>query len=294
MKIVQLRYFQRVCRYQSITKAAEEMYVSQPAISFCIKQLEEEFGVKLFLRRNNKLQLTTEGQYFLEKVNFILNSVDSLTAQMKDMGSNRNHVKIAMPAMVSTFLFPALFNAHSKQFPTVELEMLETSSLQVTKLVDSGSVDLGVTIYDPALHEDYNVLPLMDTELMFCVNKNHSLAKATTLTYKDLQHEHVILFKADSDQNVQIKRAFKEEDVEPNIRLYSSQLYTIKEILSYGNTGAFLYKQIGELNSDLVCIPMQNPVKQKFVLVWAKNTSMYTDTENFINFAKTFKYQQGE
>lgn len=291
MKIVQLRYFQRVCRYQSITKAAEEMYVSQPAISFCIKQLEDEFGVKLFLRRNNKLQLTTEGQYFLEKVNFILNAVDSLASQMKDMGNNRNHVKIAMPAMVSTFLFPALFNAHNKVYPDVELEMLETSSLQVTKLVDSGAVDLGVTIYDPSLLEDYNVLPLVDTEMVFCVSKDHALAEAPSLTYADLADEHVILFKADSDQNVQIKRAFKEEGVEPNIRLYSSQLYTIKEFLSYGNSGAFLYKQIGELNKDLVCIPMQNPVKQKFVLVWAKNTNMYTDAENFINFAKTFKYQ---
>ena len=290
MKLLQMKYFQTVCRYGSITKAAEELFVSQPTISFCIKELEEEFGVKLFHRRHNRLQLTVEGTFFLDKINYILQSVDALTSQMKNMGNNRNHVKIAVPAMISTFLFPQIFNAYTELYPNLELEMLETGSLQARKLVDANSVDLGITILDSVVEDSYNVVPLVKTELVFCVSKNHPLAEAPSLRYSDLADEHVILFKADSDQNVQIKRAFKEEGVEPNIRLYSSQLYTIKEFLSYGNTGAFLYKQIGDLNSDLVCIPMKNPVKQKFVLVWSKNSNMYTDAENFINFAKTFKY----
>ena len=117
MKISQMRYFQTVCRYSSITKAAEELYVSQPAISFCIKELEEEFGVKLFHRRNNRLQLTVEGNIFLDKVNYILKSIDTLVGQMKDLGNNRNHVKIAIPAMISTFLFPAIFNDYAEKFP---------------------------------------------------------------------------------------------------------------------------------------------------------------------------------
>ena len=70
MKISQLRYFMTVCRYNNITKAAEELYVSQPAISSSIKDLETEFGVKLFYRQNNKLLLTDEGEYFLDKVGY--------------------------------------------------------------------------------------------------------------------------------------------------------------------------------------------------------------------------------
>ncbi|MBQ8873477.1 MAG: LysR family transcriptional regulator, partial [Clostridia bacterium] len=109
MKLLQMKYFQTVCKYGGITKAAEELFVSQPTISFCIKELEEEFGVKLFHRKHNRLQLTVEGSYFLDKVNYILQSVDTLASQMKDMGNNRNHVKLAVPAMISTFLFPQLF-----------------------------------------------------------------------------------------------------------------------------------------------------------------------------------------
>lgn len=289
MKLLQMKYFQTVCRYGSITKAAEELFVSQPTISFCIKELESEFGVRLFHRRHNRLQLTVEGAYFLDKVNYILQSVDALAVQMKNMGNNRNHVKIAVPAMISTFLFPQIFNAYSKTYPEVELEMLETGSLQVRKLVDASSVDLGITIRDDVVDDTYNELPLVSTELVFCVSRKHPLADRKQISFKELSDEHIILFKADSYQNIFIKRAFSEAGVEPNIMLYSSQLYTIKQFLSYGNVGAFLYRQVAEMDKDLVCIPLEQPIIQDIALIWTKNGNLYSDSENFIQFAKQLK-----
>ena len=285
-----MRYFQTVCKYGSITKAAEELFVSQPTISFCLKELEDEFGVKLFHRRHNRLQLTVEGQFFLDKVNYILQAVDSLATQMKDMGNNHNHVKIAVPAMISTFLFPRMFNAYTQMYPAVELEMLETGSLQARKLVDANSVDLGITILDNVVSDSYNVLPLVSTELVYCVSKNHPLADKTHISFKELANERIILFKADSYQNIFIKRAFSEVGVDPKILLYSSQLYTIKEFLSYGNAGAFLYRQVAEMDDDLVCIPFDKAIIQDIVLIWSKSSSLYSDAENFIQFVKQFHY----
>lgn len=286
-----MKYFQTVCRYGSITKAAEELFVSQPTISFCIKELEDEFGVKLFHRRHNRLQLTVEGGYFLDKVNYILQSVDALSSQMKNMGNNRNHVKIAVPAMISTFLFPQIFNAYNEVYPELQLEMLETGSLQARKLVDANSVDLGITILDSAVEDSYNVVPLVKTELVFCVSKTHPLANCQKISFKQLADQQIILFKADSYQNIFIKRAFSEVGVQPNILLYSSQLYTIKEFLSYGNVGAFLYRQVAEMDDDLVCIPLEQAIFQDIVLIWTKSGSLYSDAENFIQFAKHFQYK---
>lgn len=291
MKLLQMKYFQTVCKYGGITKAAEELFVSQPTISFCIKELEEEFGVKLFHRKHNRLQLTVEGSYFLDKVNYILQSVETLASQMKDLGNNRNHVKLAVPAMISTFLFPQLFNSYNKAYPDVELEMVETGSLQARKLVDAFSVDLGITILDNNVTESYNVLPLLSTELVFCVSKSHPLANRTHISFSDLDKEHIIMFKADSYQNIFINRAFNEVGIEPKVLLNSSQLYTIKKFLSYGNAGAFLYRQVAEMDQDLVCIPLDNPIIQEIVLIWAKSGNLYSDAENFIQFAKLFKYE---
>ena len=64
MKIVQLEYFCMVSQYHSITQAAQKLYVTQPAISNAIKELEKEFSVNLFVRSKNHLTLTTEGELF--------------------------------------------------------------------------------------------------------------------------------------------------------------------------------------------------------------------------------------
>ena len=71
--------------------------------------------------------------------------------------------------------------------------------------------------------------------------------------------------------------------------LYSSQLYTIKQFLSYGNVGAFLYRQVAEMDKDLVCIPLEQPIIQDIALIWTKNGNLYSDSENFIQFAKQLK-----
>ena len=73
MKIVQLQYFCAVTRLHSITKAAAELYVTQPAISSAIKELEKEFSINLFNRTKNHLTLTKEGELFYQKA-VVLNS----------------------------------------------------------------------------------------------------------------------------------------------------------------------------------------------------------------------------
>ena len=67
MKIVQLEYFCMVSQYHSITQAAQKLYVTQPAISNAIKELEKEFSVNLFVRSKNHLTLTTEGELFYQR-----------------------------------------------------------------------------------------------------------------------------------------------------------------------------------------------------------------------------------
>ena len=72
MKIIQLEYFCAVSRYHSITQAAQKLFVTQPAISTAIKELEKEFSVNLFVRSKNHLTLTTEGEIFYQKAQELL------------------------------------------------------------------------------------------------------------------------------------------------------------------------------------------------------------------------------
>ncbi|MFR5485493.1 MAG: LysR family transcriptional regulator [Blautia massiliensis (ex Durand et al. 2017)] len=85
MTLNQLRYFCTASRCHSITKAAEELYVTQPTISMAIRDLEIEFGISLFSRKGNQLSLTQEGESFYKKATYILQYCNELQADYSSM-----------------------------------------------------------------------------------------------------------------------------------------------------------------------------------------------------------------
>lgn len=85
MKLTQLEYFCVAARYHNITKAARELFVTQPSISNAIKALEEEFGVNLFFRNNNKLTLTPEGEIFYKSAEELLAHADSVESKFHEL-----------------------------------------------------------------------------------------------------------------------------------------------------------------------------------------------------------------
>lgn len=109
MKIIQLEYFCAVSRYHSITQAAQKLFVTQPAISTAIKELEKEFSVNLFVRSKNHLTLTTEGEIFYQKAQELLQSIDQTTQQLYDLGKQTPSVRIGIPPLLSTIYFPDLY-----------------------------------------------------------------------------------------------------------------------------------------------------------------------------------------
>lgn len=105
MKIVQLEYFCMVSQYHSITQAAQKLYVTQPAISNAIKELEKEFSVNLFVRSKNHLTLTTEGELFYQKARELLASIKQTTQQFYDLGKQIPPIRIGIPPLLSTIFF---------------------------------------------------------------------------------------------------------------------------------------------------------------------------------------------
>ena len=102
MKIIQLEYFCAVSRYHSITQAAQKLFVTQPAISTAIKELEKEFSVNLFVRSKNHLTLTTEGEIFYQKAQELLQSIDQTTQQLYDLGKQTPSERIGIPPLLTT------------------------------------------------------------------------------------------------------------------------------------------------------------------------------------------------
>ena len=115
MTLNQLRYFCTASRCHSITKAAEELYVTQPTISMAIRDLEIEFGISLFSRKGNQLSLTQEGESFYKKATYILQYCNELQADYSSMSRIKPPLRIGIPPMLRTVFFPELLTAYHEK-----------------------------------------------------------------------------------------------------------------------------------------------------------------------------------
>ena len=98
MKLLQLQYFCTACKYNNITRASEELHISQPSISNAIKELEAEFGVILFKRLKKGFTLTREGETLLRHAQELLQHAERITKIMTDRGPENNSIRIGIPS----------------------------------------------------------------------------------------------------------------------------------------------------------------------------------------------------
>lgn len=267
LKLAQLQYFQAVCKYNNVTRAAENLHISQPSVSNAIHELETEFGVNLFHRLNKHLSLTMEGEYFLEQANEILDKVDKLSSRMSDFGNNKKSIKIGVPPMIGTFLFPSIFSKFKALYPQINLEIVEYGSTNTTKLVYNDTLDLAVVITNEINNPELNILNILDTQVQYCVNTSNKFANCDVVDVNMIKDEPIVLMKEGSYQNTLIKNMFKSQNLVPNVILASNQLYTIKNFISNNIASAFLLKEVVDKQSDIVGIPLKEPIHIKIGLI---------------------------
>ena len=129
MTLIQLKYFQTICKYNNITRASAELHVSQPSLSNAVKELEREFGVSLFTRRSRGLELTPEGRYFLDEADKLLEQAEQLTTNMKHMSTTDRTLTLGLPAMSGSLVFTDLLRTLYARSPGTHIQVMENGSL---------------------------------------------------------------------------------------------------------------------------------------------------------------------
>ena len=148
MNFLQLKYFLTICDYQSISKAALKLYISQSALSQQLIHMEHELDVQLFNRHGSTLTLTEAGRHFSEsshKILFEFQNTQNIMESLKENGSKtgKGHITIAVTKTKSFMILVYLLPSFQKRYPDIEIEIVEVDSGEVEKLINNGSVDLG-------------------------------------------------------------------------------------------------------------------------------------------------------
>lgn len=288
MTATQLKYFVSVCRTKSISKASEECFVTQPAISIAIRELEKEFGVILFYRRGNKLVLTEEGELLYEKASRVLDVYEELESDMCGAKNKRIALRIGIAPLLSIVYFPLIIDEIKKVYPEISIKLFEYGSDRAHELISNDELDFALANMEFYDIDKFNAIELSEDKLLFYVSNKHPLAKKERITIEDINNMPISLFNADSVQNTLIKNRFDALNLNPNIVMHVSQLITIKKFLDQDRVGAFLFESLKAEMKDYKAIPLDPPISVRVGIIWKKGKYITSAMKKFLTFIDAF------
>ena len=222
MHIKQLRYFIAVAEHLNFTEAARSLYVSQPALSQQIADLEKQLNVKLFARNHHSVSLTPAGVIFLQEAYDIVAKSEQATqkVQIKDSSSITGTITIGYLGQYEKKIIPDLVRILRQKCPLMNIKLsyvaigklyhgLENDEIDIGFCLSFGSQQLNGLFYETLYTSGLSVL----------MRDDHPLAKKSTLKLKDIMHEPIITIKRGDcfDAFKQMTELFKHEKYTPNI-----------------------------------------------------------------------------
>ena len=252
MTLIQLKYFQTICKYNNITRASAELHVSQPSLSNAVKELEREFGVSLFTRRSRGLELTPEGRYFLDEADKLLEQAEQLTTNMKHMSTTDRTLTLGLPAMSGSLVFTDLLRTLYARSPGTHIQVMENGSLANRSKIMDHTLDAAIITRNGPLPTGIGHVALRHVNVCLYLSVMHPLAEKDTVTTDDLDQLPLAMLPEDTFLDHCIDQYYEALHLKPNIIVRTNQLATIQQLVATNTTAAFLLDHVLEESSDIV------------------------------------------
>ncbi len=231
--IRQLQVFASVAKNLSYTRAAEELHLTQPAVSMQIKQLEKSIGLKLFEQIGKKIYLTEAGSVVLEhalSINLKLNAIENDLEQLKGIEGGRLTVCIASTV---NYFATRLISRFSQAYPSVQISLDVTNRHELLKRLETNEPDL-VLMGRPPESADLISTAFMDNPLVIIANPHHPLANKSKIPIKRLSDETFVLREKGSGTRAAMEAMFEEYDIKPKVGTQLSGNESIKQAVEAG------------------------------------------------------------
>ncbi|MDI3326720.1 LysR family transcriptional regulator [Pontibacterium granulatum] len=214
MEIRQIRYFLAVQETGSFTKAAEKMFVTQPALSTAIKALEEELGAELLVRKPKRISLTPAGLRFRDRAFAILAECNAAKRDLMDVRDQRQ-LRLGVLDTLNTPPVNALLHDFRMTYPDVLLHLHSGSKGDLAQKLGQDKVDLLITSLSGE-EESHTTLPLYQERFVLFVHRQHPLATRASVHLADL-HELPFVLRKNCEVLNEGKRVFLSEQAQPHL-----------------------------------------------------------------------------
>ncbi|MCU7960862.1 MAG: LysR family transcriptional regulator [gamma proteobacterium symbiont of Bathyaustriella thionipta] len=181
-----LQVFHTVARLLSFTKAAESLHMTQPAVTFQVRQLEEYFNTRLFDRTHNRISLTDAGHIVFKYADQIFELYAEMENSVREMtGEISGSLTIGASTTIAEYMLPALLGDFKAKFPDVQVHLKVSNTDGIVSMIENNIIDLGV-VEAPVSNKNLVVEKCRDDELVAIVPANHKLVESRQVALKDL------------------------------------------------------------------------------------------------------------
>jgi DNA-binding transcriptional LysR family regulator len=273
MELTQLRYFVTIAETSSFTEAAARLHVSQPALSYQIKQLENELGARLFERTSRRVSLSTDGRAFLPLAQAVLYKADEARHVMEErLGAESGDVTFGTIPSVGAQVVPHILSTFRANFPGVTVHLLEAGSQELERSVLDGQADFAI-MSTPAVTERLEVTPLMVEELFLVLPLHHELAKRPSVSIRQLADEEFVLLGGSYTLTKQILGFCHRAGFEPRVAYRTDTLESLRSFVRHGLGVSILPRLALEYPIDemLTSVPFEEGLTRDLNLIRAKD-----------------------
>lgn len=294
----ELLYILTIAEHGNITRAAQELFISQPSLSESLNKVEQEFGTTIFDRTQDGLVPTAFGLRYLDTARKILDRFKRLETELDEYRQmRRGKLTFGIPMNLGTYLLPKILPAFQELYPDITVQFKENNSSELDKLMLSGKLDFSVMHYETpneAIH--YELLAEDDFYLVMplALARTYSFPEYRPLSIYDLKalEKEPFLMVANRQKLRQVADSILAQlSIKPNIRYTTKNMETAKRLAAAGMGITFLphsYLNLFSGVENLACYPLDPALQASWNLVigYPDSRLLSRCAKEFISFLK--------
>ena len=290
MNIKHIQYVLTVLREGSITGASKKLYVSQPALSQTIKQIEQDLGASIFDRTTDPISLTFAGQKYVEAAQQMLDIDRNLRAQIAELKNEvHGRLRVGISVQRGLQLLPHVIPEFSKLYPFVKVELIEHGSDTLERMTAEGHCDIALVATSEKPNKLNYVLIENEQVVLMAARSTHLAHRfeaGTPIEITEAQHERFVSMRSGHSVRLVQDRLFDRYNIKPSILMETSNMEAGKNVAARANA-VMLIPQVyvdGSLDLQLrvQCHPVLNTQHERhFYLCYRKGMYLTRYMEDF-------------
>lgn len=282
MELYQLKYVLTLAKDRNFSRAADRLYITQSALSQQIKKLEKELGILLFERNTKIVEITADGQVFLEYARKIYTEYENMQQWLSVRTSQVTDLLLGVSEYSANLVHNGIetFHAH---FPSIRVNLVIERPPALIDMVKYRTLDFAYVGIpeNTAIRSGLHIFPVVNEHLCAIVSQDHPLHTCKDVTISDLAYEKIIMRSNTSRIYFEVLNAFKHFGFTPDISIvedFNVQFSKIKEgAISFAKSNAYMYS-----SAQLIMLPITPTMNTEFSLIASEHRMLSATEQSFL------------